>query len=183
MNKTCVASHPRAALAGLLLIGSLACAQASIACPLGNAAGNPAVDQQHVFCGEVSDNKAKGMHSRPGGVMPATAAVRTVAPLTSTSVSPTMPAGIYRLNSFDITQGTLTRTKTLSTMFPDHCDQDAVVAAIQHAFNNGTLQGDTQFIGPSGPTCLAGQPAKEFNITGYLEAKGSNVVRTAYPAY
>ncbi|MDH0731826.1 EndoU domain-containing protein [Pseudomonas sichuanensis] len=180
MKKTFVFPHARAALAGLAVIGSLAFAQTSVACPQANSAGNPAVDQQHVFCGEVSGGAAKGLHSRPGGVMPNSAANT---PATTVTVSPTMPAGIYALNNFTITQAGQTRTKTISTMFPDACTQANVVAAIQNAYNNRTSLNGTRFTGPSGASCGAGTPAVSFDIVGFLDSVGGSVVRTAYPAY
>jgi hypothetical protein len=146
MKKTSC-SHARATLAGLAVIGSLAFAQTRWPARR-HLAGNPAVDQQHVFCGEVSGGAAKGLHSRPGGVMPNSAATT---PATTVTVSPTMPAGIYALNNFTITQAGQTRTKTISTMFPDACTQaNKVVAAIQNAYNNRTSLNGTRFTGPSG---------------------------------
>ncbi|WP_194791862.1 EndoU domain-containing protein [Pseudomonas sp. UFMG81] len=181
MKKTFAYLPVRTALASLAVIGSLAFAQTSVACPQGNSGGAPAVDQQHVFCGEVSGGAAKGLHSRPGGTMPNSAAV--IPGTTTVTTTAQMPTGIYALNRFNITQGGQTREKTISTMFPDNCTQANVVAAIQNAYNNRTSLNGTRFTGPSGASCGAGTPAASFDIVGYLDAVGGTVIRTAYPAY
>ncbi|KNX77068.1 hypothetical protein DA83_03795 [Pseudomonas sp. 250J] len=184
MKKTFVFPHARAALAGLAVIGSLAfslvpvaSAQAAVACPQPNSGGVPAVNQQHVFCGEVANNRAKGFHSRPGGQLPA-----TVAFTAATTNTPVGPAGIYVLRSFNITQNGVTASKSISTMFPDSCSQANVVAAIQNAYNNRTSLNGNEFRGPSGAHCVAGNPGASFNIVGYLNGAGT-VVTTAYPDY
>ncbi|MDF9756135.1 hypothetical protein ACVWY1_001052 [Pseudomonas sp. TE6288] len=188
MKKTFVATPARAVLAGLAIIGSLAFtlvpmapAQAAVQCPQPNSGGAPAVNQQHVFCGEVqvqaAGNRAKGFHSRPNGQSPA-----TVTFTAATTNTPRGPAGIYVLRNFNITQNGATGTKTVSTMFPDTCSQANVVAAIQNAYNNRTGLVNGEFHGPSGASCQAGNPAASFNIVGYMNASGT-VVTTAYPDY
>lgn len=184
MKKTFALNPARAALAGLAVIGSLAftlvpmaSAQAAVQCPQPNSGGAPAVNQQHVFCGEVANNRAKGFHSRPAGQLPA-----TVAFTAATTNTPQGPAGIYVLRSFNITQHGVTATKSISTMFPDSCSQANVVAAIQNAYNNRTALNGNEFRGPSGASCQAGTPAASFNIVGYMDATGT-VVTTAYPDY
>ncbi|MDH0645753.1 EndoU domain-containing protein [Pseudomonas sp. GD03858] len=186
MKKTFVITHARTALAALAVSGSLAlgllpmtAAQAAVACPQANSAGAPAVNQQHVFCGEVevraSGNRAKGFHSRPNGQSPATVTGAGAG-------TPQGPAGIYVLRNFTITENGASGTKSISTMFPDSCSQANVVAAIQNAYNNRTALNGNQFRGPSGASCQAGAPAASFNIVGYLDATGT-VVTTAYPDY
>jgi hypothetical protein len=84
------------------------------------------------------------------------------------------------LSNFTITQGTASGTKAKSTMFPDSCSQDAVIAAIQNAIAHGTTV-NKQFRGPSGTGCQAGSPLAPFKITGFLDNAGE--VITAYPDY
>jgi hypothetical protein len=158
-----------------------ASALAQVACPQANSGGNPVVQQQHIFCGEVSGNplRAKGFHSRPGGVNPGTI---TILPQTTITYPAGAPAGIYNLNRFNITEHGNTRTKAISTMFPNACNQAAVVAAIQNAVNHGVIDQDGRgFHGPSGATCQAGNPLASFNIIGFMDANGQ--VRTAWPDY
>lgn len=173
-----VGSFCRAALAGSVLLLGLTMfthgAAAQVACPQANSGGAPVVHNQHIFCGEVAGGRAKGFHSRPGGVNPASV-TNTPAPV------PRAPSGVYNLSNFNITQGGATAQKALSTMFPDACSQANVIAAIQNAVNNATVggHGAGQFQGPSGASCQAGAPAASFVITGYLDANGE--VITAWP--
>jgi hypothetical protein len=85
------------------------------------------------------------------------------------------PAGIYRLFNFTITQNGLTSVKAVSTMFPDHCSQASVLAAIRHAAAGAAVFG--QFVGPSGPACTGVQ----FDIRGVINANGD--IATAFPNY
>lgn len=150
---------------------------AQVACPQANSGGNPVVQNQHVFCGEVSGNPlvAKGFHSRPGGHNPNSIGIL---PGTTALQVPMAPVGIYALRQFNITENGNTRLKALSTMFPDACTQANVVTAIQHAANGAAANG--QFVGTSGNACQAGNPPAPFNIIGYMQ---NGQVRTAWPNY
>lgn len=155
-----------------LLVGATT-ASAQIVCPQAPDPGPPAVNNQHIFCGEINGaGNATGFHSRPGGVNP-NSVNNTGAPV------PVGPLGIYRLVNFNIVQGGVTRVKAVSTMFPDACNQAAVLAAIRNAAAAGAP--NAQFNGVSGPTCQAGNPPANFNIRGYKDAAGGII--TAYPNY
>lgn len=165
-------------IVALLWLAATTPSLAQVACPQGNSGGAPVVQNQHIFCGEVSGNplRAKGFHSRPNGLNPNTI---TILPGTTITVPPGAPAGIYNLNQFNITENGQTRTKAISTMFPDACSQANVVAAIQHAAAGAAP--NAQFHGTSGNACQAGNPAAPFNIVGFTDAYGQ--VRTAWPDY
>ena len=181
---------PIAASICLLLAGTSG-ASAQIQCWMGPSAGPPIVNDPHIFCGEIRQRAngtfyATGFHSRPGGINPvgpggaAIIGNGAVGP-----AAPGAPAGIYRLNNFTITQGGVTRTKALSTMFPDACNQASVLVAIRNALAAAIVAGHVppgQFNGLSdgGGACTAGGGA-QFNITGFTNANGD--VLTAYPAY
>jgi hypothetical protein len=139
------------------------------------SAGAPPVKAQHIFCGEVRpDGRATGFHSRPGGENPP-----TVSGTDDRRPDPPRP-GIYTLHQFRITEGGRIGTKALSTMFPDHCDADAVIAAIQHAYASGTRD-DQSFRGSSGPSCQDAD-GRSFGIRGFTGTQGGRmVIITAYP--
>jgi hypothetical protein len=150
--------------------------------------GPPAVNDAHIFCGEIRQNaagvfRAVGFHSRPNGINPLTAAGPGVPIITNDNNvnlhPPGAPAGIYKIIQFDITQAGVTRTKAQSTMFPDACGMAAVLAAIRNAAGAAPLGANAQFHGMSGPGCLAG--GAQFNIVGFTDANG--VIDSAYPNY
>jgi hypothetical protein len=154
-----------------LLIATSASAQ--VACPQPPDPGPPALNNQHVFCGQINARgNATGFHSRPGGINPNSVG-NTGAPM------PAGPVGIYRLHDITITENGVTAVKALSTMFPDHCDQAAVLAAIRNAAASG--QPGAEFNGLSGPSCQAGNPPGDFNIRGFKNAAGDII--TGYPNY
>jgi hypothetical protein len=174
-------------LASAILSACLTAASAQVPCPQPLSPGPIVVRNNHIFCGDVSDGGvAGGFHSRPGGVNPATI---TILPITTTTIPagpPPAPAGIYRLNNFNITDPItgVTGLKAFSTMFPDACTMPNVVAAIQHAAANAVLVAGN-WVGPSGPACQAGMPPAPFDIRIIWGAGGpaSNFVRTAHPNY
>jgi hypothetical protein len=146
------------------------------ACPIdGFAAGDPPVDATHIFCGDINDRgRAVGFHSRPGGDTPATVSrIETVSPERGRP-------GIYTLRDFIITVDGEAAQKPISTMFPDSCSREDVLAAIRHAFRNATSHDGNRFDGPSGSRCTddRGQP---FPIRGYTSQRGGFHIRTAYP--
>jgi hypothetical protein len=181
---------PIAASICLLLAGATG-ASAQIQCWMGPSAGPPIVHDPHIFCGEIRQRAngeyyATGFHSRPNGINPVTAAGAPI--IGGGAVGPAAPGappGIYRLTNFTITQNGVTRTKALSTMFPDACNQASVLVAIRNAVAAAIAAGHVppgQFNGPSGGggACTAGGGV-QFNITGFTNANGD--VLTAYPAY
>lgn len=181
---------PIAASICLLLAGTTG-ASAQIQCWMGPSAGPPIVNDPHIFCGEIRQRAdgsfyATGFHSRPGGVNPVTFAGAAIIGNGAVGpAAPGAPAGIYRLTNFTITQNGVTRTKALSTMFPDACTQASVLVAVRNALAAALAAGHVppgNFNGPSGGggACTAGGGAP-FNITGFTNANGD--ILTAYPAY
>lgn len=87
--------------------------------------GGPKINQAHIFCGEWDSRKsrAKGFHARPGGRNPGTVAKLEV------SQDPNK-SGIYGVRwQFNGEQG----ASKFSTMFPDRCTRDQVLASVNHA--------------------------------------------------
>jgi hypothetical protein len=146
------------------------------ACPIeGFAAGDPPVDATHIFCGDINDRgRAVGFHARPDGDTP-----DTVSGIETLSPERGRP-GIYTLRDFTITVDGVAADKPLSTMFPDSCSREEVLAAIRHAFHNATSVEGNRFDGPSGTRCTddRGDP---FPIRGYTSNRGGFHIRTAYP--
>lgn len=163
----------RGLLAAALCLGWVSPALAR--CPAPAAAGAPAVNTTHIFCGEVrGDGRVVGFHSRPGGINPP-----TVSETDEMRRDRRVP-GVYTLHRFRITEHGRSGIKGMSTLFPDHCDADAVIAAIQHAYRTGTRE-DRSFTGQSGPSCMD-TAGKQFRIQGFTATQGGRVVvTTAYP--
>lgn len=163
----------RSLLAVCVLVGWSGAALAR--CPMPMETGTPPVRGEHIFCGEVRhDGRAVGFHSRPGGRNPP-----SVSETTEKRADPRRP-GLYTLFRFRITEDGWSGIKSVSTMFPDHCDAYEVVAAIQHAYRTGTKQ-DGGFSGLSGPSCTDSS-GKAFRIEGFTAMQGGRVVIvTAYP--
>ena len=164
-----------------------ACAAAFAAVPLlqpaaaretcrdGLSDGSPRVELRHIFCGEINRRgQAVGFHSRPGGVNPPT--------VSGTGASRPVRGhpGLYNLLRFQITQDGRTETKGISTLYPDKCSAEDVIAAIQNAYNTGR-HNDQQFRGPSGPSCTDDDD-RPFPITGFTDHRGGSHIRTGYPA-
>lgn len=151
---------------------------AGIECPIGalDTRQQPPVDVDHIFCGEINArNRAVGFHSRPGGVNP-----RTVGDTDDITVDAPFP-GAYEIRDFTITVDAISRTKSISTMFPDDCSYDDVLAAIRHAYDNRTSANGNRFFGPSGPTCRD-RDGDAFDILGYTMADGGDLyITTAFP--
>lgn len=162
---------------GLLAVGLLLgwAGSAAAACPMPMETGTPPVHAEHIFCGEVRrDGRAVGFHSRPGGRNPATVSE------TDERRPDSRRPGIYTLFRFRITEDGRSGIKTVSTMFPDHCDAYDVVAAIQHAYRTGVKQ-DRGFNGLSGPSC-ADSNGRAFRIEGFTTMHAGRVeIVTAYP--
>lgn len=159
-------------LVGFLLVWV---SSAEARCPLPTPSGSPRVNAEHVFCGEVRrDGRAVGFHSRPGGRNPDTVSG------TDEKRPDAKRPGLYTLFGFHIAQDGRSGLKTVSTMFPDHCDAESVIAAIQHAYRTGEKQ-DHAFQGESGPACRDAS-GRSFRVEGFTAIeRGQVVVVTAYP--
>ena len=143
-------------------------------CRDGLSGGSPRVELRHIFCGEINRRgEAVGFHSRPGGINP---------PTVSGTGEPRPVRGypgLYNLFRFQITQDGQTQTKGISTLYPDKCSADDVIAAIQYAYNHGQHSGP-KYTGPSGPGCTT-DDGKPFPITGYTSGQDGGRIRTGYP--
>ena len=149
-------------------------AKARDACAHGLSTGSPPVEMRHIFCGEINRRGlAVGFHSRPGGVNPPT--------VSGTGAARPVRGhpGLYNLMRFQITEDGRTETKGISTLYPDKCSAEDVIAAIQHAYESGN-HGGQQFHGLSGPRCTD-DTGKPFPITGFIERRGGLRIRTGYP--
>lgn len=159
------------------LVAGPTIAAAKVDCPLRyNSGGRPLVHENHIFCGDVSvEYNAGGFHSRPNGENP-----KTIRDTDDRRTTTEMPAGIYVLHDFTI-DGREGRTavKHKSTMFPDHCKMEDVIAAIQHAARGH--RPNEVFDASSGESCQAGDPLAPFQIHVTLGDDGQVV--SAYPAY
>ncbi len=143
-------------------------------CAGGQSGGSPRVELRHIFCGEINRRGlAVGFHSRPGGHNPPT--------VSGTPAPRPIPGhpGLYNLTRFQISQDGQTGTKGISTMYPDKCSAADVVAAIQHAYNNGQRT-EEQFRGLSGPSCTDAE-GRPFPIVGFTDRRGGLHIRTGYP--
>lgn len=172
--------HPLLRLtSAAVLLSGLALGQpaaAQVACPAKDSGGSPAIDAEHIFCGEINNSgRATGFHSRPGGVNPAS--VRNTG---SPVAIPGAPAGIYLLSNFTIAGNGRSAVKAISTMYPDSCSPAQVLAAIRNAATTGQVSG-RQFNGLSGTSCQAGNPPAPFRIKGFFNNSGG--IATAYPNY
>ena len=75
-------------------------------------------------------------------------------------------SGIYNLRGFQITDNGQTRTKPISTMFPDHCSEDNVLQAIADASQDQNRM--------SGASCQTDQdasfPIQVYWLNGYINS-------------
>ncbi|WP_074633911.1 EndoU domain-containing protein [Nitrosospira multiformis] len=140
------------------------------------------MSQKHVFCGEWTNSRPKGFHSRPGGVNPATVRNFTV------QDSPNS-AGIYtgrwsHTNNPD-------RSK-FSSMFPDSCSTEQVLNSISYASahpDRSCPEGSPGWVkcGKNRPTHVTKEELsgycsnnEEFFLIGFA-APGNNKINTAFP--
>ncbi|WP_051007560.1 EndoU domain-containing protein [Thalassospira profundimaris] len=114
----------------MLWAGVTGSAQAQFTCPtkIQWTYSNPSINIPHVFCGEIEGNKAKGFHSRPGGINPGSVAdVKITQPPNASGVY----GGIVTLVNPDGPN-----LSKFSTIFPDTCNLLEVVRSILHAYEN-----------------------------------------------
>ncbi|MDJ0896587.1 MAG: EndoU domain-containing protein [Alphaproteobacteria bacterium] len=175
----CTAAMIRSlALATLVLASTSHVALADLSCPRDRTGpvlskSEPPIDVRHIFCGEVSDGRAKGYHARPGGFDPGGI---------DTSVAETGDgpyAGTYTLRGFEISDGGVTAEKGLSTMFPDTCSRREVLRAILHAYRTGERT-EGRFEGSGGAHCTATDGAP-IGILGFTHTAPRFHIRTAFP--
>jgi len=116
-------------LAGMVLPG-IAFAQAQVVCPADPhwTDTTPPINIEHVFCGEVDGNRAKGFHSRPDGINPASVADVKITQAPNAS-------GVYGATITLVNPDGPDPSK-FSTMFPDSCSQAEVEKSIIHAYDH-----------------------------------------------
>jgi hypothetical protein len=100
-------------------------AQAQINCAALSHWSNttPAINLRHVFCGEWSQNRPKGFHSRPGGTNPATVSWFKV---TQSANRDGIYGGYWRYANHP-------EPDKFSTMFPDSCSSNEVMRSVVYA--------------------------------------------------
>lgn len=133
----------------------------------------PAVNLEHVFCGESHNGRNKGFHS--------TALISTSNVVTGTSNKKSLKSGIYSAR-VKFTNG---KTK-FSTFFPDHCNVATITRSIIYAATHSTgKHKQWGILGQSAPEsdsagyCLLDN-GKTFTIRMGLTRKGTGV-NTAFP--
>ena len=131
----------------ILQVGAVSCvlmlsgiARADQICPAKPHWSNtePAINLAHVFCGEVKSNgRAAGFHARPGGVNPGP--VRSV-DITQPANANGVYAGMVTFANPDAKSGGSGGRDPVkfSSIFPDSCDDDQIVASILYAYENRT---------------------------------------------
>ncbi|MGI9334436.1 MAG: EndoU domain-containing protein [Gammaproteobacteria bacterium] len=141
----------------------------------------PRINQRHVFCGEWDKRRStpKGFHSRPGGRNPGTVAKLEISQRPDS-------AGIYGIRwRFSGEHG----DDKFSTMFPDHCTREQVLASIgyaaQHRQRCPSGAPHWAWCGPSAATgdrakgYCTGKDSTRFTIAGGTLDDGR--INTAFP--
>ncbi|MEM1426855.1 MAG: EndoU domain-containing protein [Cyanobacteria bacterium P01_H01_bin.130] len=137
----------------------------------------PQVNQAHVFCGEFSNGRPKGFHSRPGGRNPGTIASLQV------TQSPNRQ-GVYGIRWSHT--GNPQRAK-FSTMFPDRCSTGQVLNSVRYAAGNRyqcpSGAPSWAWCGPSAPASggdyCRGTDGARFTVAGAFTRR--NDINTAFP--
>lgn len=139
---------------------------------------NPPVNQPHIFCGEWSQNRPKGFHSRPGGVNPPTVGTFRI---TQSANSQGIYGGTWNYD------GRSSPTK-FSTMFPDRCTQtqvlNSIIYAATHQRRCPANAPSWAWCGTNAPTANAsnycqGSDNRLFTIAGASFSDGK--INTAFP--
>jgi hypothetical protein len=126
----------------------------------------PAVNQSHIFMGEINRRgKAVGFHSRPGGNDPEGARLVRI-------IDAPNQAGVYT-GEVEILDDNGRWKKKRSTLYPDRLSREEVIAAVLHAWKERESLQHGKFRGPSG---------EGFTIEGYLLQPGGRI-NTAYPIF
>lgn len=124
----------------------------------------PNINQWHIFKGEINrSGKPVGFHSRPGGVDPGGARLRSIRDKPNR-------AGVYTA-SIEIRDKNQWKEK-FSSFFPDSLSHNDVLNAVLHAYKNSNDPKAQPFEGPSG---------LGFAIQGYTSGRGG--INTAFPIY
>ncbi|KJV09659.1 hypothetical protein VZ95_10075 [Elstera litoralis] len=163
---------------GLVVLFTVAASGAQAACSLPTwSGGSVPVNQEHVFCGEITGGTPKGYHSAT--VIPP-AAGKTVVSISG--IAP-ISNGLY-----NATPRFSNGSTKLSTFFPNACTQAQIVTSVQYAYaHNGGPVAPWGISGMSAPPtggaayCLnsAGQ-AFEIRM-GTIGSGSSLKINTAFP--
>ncbi|GAA0609624.1 EndoU domain-containing protein [Thalassospira tepidiphila] len=113
-----------------MVLPAIAFAQAQVACPAEPHWSNttPPINIEHVFCGEVDGNRAKGFHSRPDGINPASVADVKITQAPNAS-------GVYGA-TITLVNPSGPNPSKFSTMYPDTCSQAEVEKSIIYAYDH-----------------------------------------------
>ncbi len=125
---------------------------------------NPPVNQTHIFCGEWSQNRPKGFHSRPGGLTPNTVENFKI---TQSANNQGIYGGTWNYS------GHSSQTK-FSTMFPDSCTQTQVLNSIIYA---ATHQQNCPSNAPRWAWC--GSNAPSANAENYCKSNNNSLFTIA----
>ncbi|MEN5094029.1 EndoU domain-containing protein [Pseudomonas protegens] len=148
------------------------------------------VNTKHIFCGQVTkSNEAEGFHSAPGGINPTTVKATTKAQIPGST-------DIYKYKNFGVRNDDKSPwvTKLASTIFPDTCTGDQVIASIEYATsmmitcsdkNNPNEQcgRSAPFKNTSGNYCTSVSSGGSFNLRVILSANNKKYIISAYPDY
>lgn len=88
----------------------------------------PPINADHIFCGEIKSNKAKGFHSRPGGINPATVENFVVTQQANAN-------GVYA-GTLTLVNSNGSNPSKFSSIFPDSCTEAQVVQSVLYAHAN-----------------------------------------------
>lgn len=173
------------------VIGVFGGAQADAFCPIEPHwnISDPPINLDHVFCGEArSGSKAAGFHARPGGQNPGTIIDFEIS-------QPANENGVYAgMATFDNPNGR--DPVKFSSIFPDSCSRDQIVASISYAFDHQNACpagapgwwkcGPNRPKGPDGAPdaalggfCIGDDPGSRFTIVMGLLRDGR--INTAFP--
>lgn len=166
------------------LLLSITPAFAQVACPANPhwSATVPPINMDHVFCGEIKNNNAKGFHSRPNGINPAT--VVSFVKTQEENVN-----GIYGGIVTLINPGGPNPSK-YSSIFPDSCSQGQVVESILYSYSHqqacppgapvwATCGVNRPQNSDSAKYCVGNDVSSQFYIAFALLANGD--INTAFP--
>ena len=125
---------------------------------------SPEINLWHIFEGEINrSGKPVGYHSRPGGIDPANARVKSIRDQPNR-------VGVYTA-TIEIRDGNQWKSK-FSSFFPDNMSSAEVIDAVLTAYKNSDNPKQQPWQGPSG---------LGFNIQGYTTSRGG--INTAFPVY
>ncbi len=110
----------------------------------------PPINADHIFCGEIKSDTAKGFHSRPGGINPATVENFVVTQQPNAN-------GVYA-GTLTLVNPNGSNPSKFSSIFPDSCTEAQVVQSVLYAqANSETCPAGA----PNGASCGMNRPATD----------------------